>query len=65
MITSFVSRFRTLVAVLSILTSLGVFIFASFYYRPYSAGGFRLVDVSFWILFIGSVPAGLPELSLF
>jgi hypothetical protein len=65
MITSFVSRFRALVAVLSILISLAIFILASLYYRSYPAGGLRLADISFWMLFIGSVAAGLLDLSLF
>jgi hypothetical protein len=53
MITSFVSRFRALVAVLSILISLAIFILASIHYRSYPAGGLRLVGISFWILFLG------------
>jgi hypothetical protein len=64
MIASFISRFRALIAVLSIAFSLAVFILASFYYRPYPAG-LRLVDISFWILFLGSVAAGLLDTSLF
>lgn len=59
MITSLISRFRALIAALSILSSLAVFIIASLYYRSYPAGGLMLVDISFWILFIGSVAAGL------
>jgi len=58
-------RFRALIAILSILISLTVFIIAILYYRPYPAGGLRLVDISFWILFMGSVAAGLLDLSLF
>jgi len=65
MITSLVSRFRVLIAVLSISISLVVFILANLYYQPHPAGGLRLVDISFWILFIGSVAAGLLDLSLF
>ena len=65
MITSLILRFRALIAALSILISLGVFILASLYYQPYPAGGLRLVDNSFWILFIGSVAAGHLDLSLF
>ena len=64
MITSFISRFRSFIAVLSIVISLAVFILASLYYRPYPAG-LRLVDISFWILFLGSVAAGLLDISLF
>jgi hypothetical protein len=44
---------------------LAVFLLASLYYRPYPAGGLRLVDISFWILFLGSVAAGLLDISLF
>jgi len=65
MIVSLASKFRALTAALSILISLAVFIIASLYYRSYPAGGLRLVDISFWILLIGSVAAGLLDLSLF
>jgi hypothetical protein len=65
MLVSLVSRFRVLIAVLSISISLTVFILANLYYQPHPAGGLRLVDISFWILFIGSVAAGLLDLSLF
>jgi len=64
MITLLISRFRALIAVLSIVFSLAVFLLASLYYRPYPAG-LRLVDISFWILFLGSVAAGLLDISLF
>ena len=58
-------RFRAFIAALSISISLAVFTLANLYYQPYSADGLRLVDISFWILFIGSVAAGLLDISLF
>jgi hypothetical protein len=65
LITSLIPRFRALVAVLSVLLSLTAFLLASLYYRSYPDGGLRLVDISFWILFLGSVAAGLLDISLF
>jgi hypothetical protein len=64
MITLLISRFRALIAVLSIVFSLAVFLLASLYYRPYPAGaqacGYLFLDT-----LLGSVAAGLLDISLF
>jgi len=65
MIASLFSRFRVLSVALSISICLMVFSLANLHYQPYSIGWLRLVDVSFWLLSVGSVAAGLLDLSLF
>ena len=57
------SRFRVIVAALSIAIFLLVFNTAYLCYHSTSAAW--LVDISFWLLSIGSIVAGLLDLSLF
>jgi hypothetical protein len=49
----------------SIAICLLVFNYAILNYTPYSLGWFRLIDISFWVLFLGSLTGGLLDLSLY
>jgi len=61
----FVSRFRVLIVAFSIAICLLIFNFANLRYTPLSPGWFRLIDMAFWILFLGSVITGFLDISLF
>jgi len=65
MIMLFVSRFRVLIVALSISIFLMVFSFVNLYYQPFSIAWLRLVDISLWLLSIGSMVAGFLDLLLF
>jgi len=65
MLVEVISRFRVLIVASSIAASVFLFGFANLYYEPWSAGWLRLVDLTFWVLFIGSMLAGLVEFQLF
>jgi hypothetical protein len=63
MLTPLFSRFRVIIAALSIAIFLLVFNTANLCYHSTSAAW--LIDISFWLLSIGSIVAGLLDLSLF
>jgi len=59
-----VSRCRALVAASSIALHYVVFVLAYLYCERGSLGWLRLVDMAFWILFLGSTVAGFLDLKL-
>jgi len=59
-----VSRYRALVATSSIALHHVVFVLAYLYCERGSLGWLRLVDIAFWILFLGSTAAGFLDLKL-
>ena len=59
-----VSRYRALVAASSIALHHVVFVLAYLYCERGSLGWLRLVDMAFWILFLGSTVAGFLDLKL-
>jgi len=60
-----VSRFRVLVVAFSVVVFVFLFGFANLCCVPWSVGWLRLVDLAFWILFMGSMFAGFAEFWLF
>ena len=62
---STISKFRVLIVAFSIVICLFVFSCAILNYTPCSLGWFRLIDMSIWVLFLGSLAAGLLDLSLY
>uniref|UniRef100_A0A7J2T9S6 Glycosyltransferase RgtA/B/C/D-like domain-containing protein n=1 Tax=Ignisphaera aggregans TaxID=334771 RepID=A0A7J2T9S6_9CREN len=65
MFIDFMLRFRVLVIALSIVVYMFLFSVASMYYESRSTAWLELVDLSFWILFVGCFLAGFTELKLF
>ena len=59
-----VSRYRVLVVASSIALYYVVFVLACLYYEGGSLGWLRLVDMAYWVLFLGSTVAGFLDLKL-
>jgi len=62
---SFIFRFRVLIVFSSIIACLAILSYANLYFKSYPSGWFRLVDISFWVLFFGSLIAGCIDILVF
>lgn len=65
MFASLLLRLRALIVASSISVFLVILSIANTHYEPCTVGWFRLVDISFWLLSLGSAVAGFLELLMF